>query len=275
MVLLAVVAVCMGLKTRCAFTYIVSCDCAYLALRCRDRYKKPELFYRRDLVTNTMRFESRTAYVIAVIVVGGLTIIAECMLLRWSMVMVLLLIYALLFARILTGYSLFVRPRREKEIRKLENENYKTLCYMKGNIGVDVAKKGLYDRIQQLMKDKKPFLDEKYESEDMSRQVGTNRTYLSQTLNSLSGWNFCQYVNKHRAEYAAELMAKDKNMLISEVASFSGFHSQTTFNSAFKTFIGLTPSEYKRKVWSKWRKDPSNLQEPGQQESSESSSRDE
>lgn len=271
----AVIAVCMGVKPTVIAVYVMGCDCAFLALRCRERYKEPLTFFRKDVVTHTMRFESRTAYMIAVIASGSMAVMAESSFMRWTMAVALLLTYALLVAREITGHSFFVRPSREKSIRELEYDNYKNRCSLDRNTMEDIARKGLYERIRKLMEDKRPYLDESYETEDLSRQVGTNRTYLAQTLSMFSGWNFCKFINKYRVDYAVDLIKKDKNMRISEVSTFSGFHSQTTFNSAFKFFMGVTPSEYKRHLWSKWRKYPSSLQEPGRQDPSESSSRDE
>lgn len=111
--------------------------------------------------------------------------------------------------------------------------------------------KMLFDRVEEYMEEKKPFLEEDFQMSDLAEAVFTNKAYLSKTINKVYGNNFCQYVNSYRVKYAVELMEKDDRVKVVELAMLAGFHSVVSFNMAFKLFMNTTPSEYQRTVQSK------------------------
>lgn len=106
----------------------------------------------------------------------------------------------------------------------------------------------LYDRVETYMKDHQPYLEDGFSLTELAAMMYTNKSYLSRTINRYSGYNFCQYVNKYRVEYAKEMMQKDRRIKILELAMASGFHSVASFNMAFKLHTNDTPSEYMRTV---------------------------
>ena len=96
------------------------------------------------------------------------------------------------------------------------------------------------------MESHKPYLNPALSLEDLAKDIGTNKVYLSRTINVVSGSNFCQFVNYYRVQYAKELMRENKERKMIEVAMASGFNSVVTFNMAFKINENLTPSEWLR-----------------------------
>ncbi len=68
---------------------------------------------------------------------------------------------------------------------------------------------------------------------------------LSQVLNVHMDTGFYDYINKNRITDACKQLQKT-NLNIIDVAFLVGFNSKSTFNSAFKKHIGLTPSQYKK-----------------------------
>lgn len=108
--------------------------------------------------------------------------------------------------------------------------------------------KALYDRIDESMRTKKNYLYEDFTLGDLASTVYSNKSKVSRAINTFTGQNFCQYLNKLRLEYAVDLMKRDPHMKTSEVASMSGFHSNGTFHKTFKMYMDGTPSEYMRKV---------------------------
>ena len=113
--------------------------------------------------------------------------------------------------------------------------------------GVEEMKK-MMERVEELMRSQKPFLSETYCLMDMAASVYTNKTYLSRTINMLTGKNFRQYINSYRVEYALQLMKDDHKLRVSELAELAGFHSSVTFGMAFKLNMGETPGEYLQKL---------------------------
>ena len=70
---------------------------------------------------------------------------------------------------------------------------------------------------------------------------------VSQAINEGLGKNFYDLINSHRVEEAKRLLAdpKNQNYTILSVGFEAGFNSKTTFNTVFKKFTGVTPTEYR------------------------------
>lgn len=103
---------------------------------------------------------------------------------------------------------------------------------------------GIYDRIVRLMLEKKPFLKEDFDMDDLSRYMFCNKLYLSKTINMFSGKNFRQFINYYRICHAMEILKREPRKKLAEVADMSGFHSTATFNMAFKMNTGGTPTDW-------------------------------
>jgi len=65
----------------------------------------------------------------------------------------------------------------------------------------------------------------------------TNKTYIKFLLDIRIG-------------HACNLLARNKDLSISEIAYTSGFNNLTNFNRKFKQYKGMTPSQYKRDIGS-------------------------
>jgi AraC-like DNA-binding protein len=61
--------------------------------------------------------------------------------------------------------------------------------------------------------------------------------------------NFYDLVNGYRVEEAKRLLLdpKNTNYTILSVGFEAGFNSKTTFNTVFKKFTGLTPTDFRKK----------------------------
>ncbi len=93
-----------------------------------------------------------------------------------------------------------------------------------------------------------------YAQKDLTLQktadmLKTNRTYLSKAIHEILNTTFNSLINKYRIESARKMLADENQKLSIEGIAFSvGFSSKSTFNSAFKQFTGLTPSELRAKM---------------------------
>jgi AraC-like DNA-binding protein len=97
------------------------------------------------------------------------------------------------------------------------------------------------------MENEKPFHDLELTLTSLATQVEIGRNQLSELINSGTGGNFYDFVNKYRVEEVKQLMEnpKFKDYTLLAIAFEAGFPSKSTFNSIFKKFTGLTPSEYR------------------------------
>jgi AraC-like DNA-binding protein len=91
----------------------------------------------------------------------------------------------------------------------------------------------------------KVYLDPLLSLEKLSRITYIPRNYLSHIINTKYASNFNEFVNKHRIDAVIEKLKENSGReAIINMAYEVGFNSKSTFNTAFKRYKKMTPSEY-------------------------------
>jgi len=92
----------------------------------------------------------------------------------------------------------------------------------------------------------KPFLDGKLSLNDVAQYLDISVNHISQVINEQLEMTFFDFVNSYRVdEVKARLSGPDsKNFTLLGIAYDSGFNSKSSFNSIFKKFTDLTPSQF-------------------------------
>jgi ligand-binding sensor domain-containing protein/AraC-like DNA-binding protein len=103
-------------------------------------------------------------------------------------------------------------------------------------------------RLHKLMEEEKRFLDPDLTLKKLATQLNIHYNHLSRIINEHMGKNFNDYVNSYRIEEAkAKLLAPGgAGKTVLEIAYDTGFYSKSVFNTAFKKFTGMTPSQFKK-----------------------------
>lgn len=104
----------------------------------------------------------------------------------------------------------------------------------------------LYRQIQELLDDEKPFLDPNLNVDEICKQLGTNRSYISRSINACTGLSVPRYINNRRVLYAMELYRNNLSLKVSELAVMSGFSNGVTFNTAFRLETDMSPRDWCR-----------------------------
>jgi AraC-like DNA-binding protein/ligand-binding sensor protein len=81
--------------------------------------------------------------------------------------------------------------------------------------------------------------------EDVVRHVGVSRFYFCKLFKKATGMTLTEYVSRVRLE-KAKTMLVDPSVRISEVAFAAGFGSIPQFNSVFKRYVGVAPTDYRQ-----------------------------
>ena len=104
----------------------------------------------------------------------------------------------------------------------------------------------IFEQILELMKNEKLFIDKDFSLNKLAEELNTNRTYISNIINSHAGETFIQLVNRFRIKYAKEALINEdnKNLTLETIGKEAGFKSTSTFNRVFKAETGVTPSFY-------------------------------
>ena len=100
------------------------------------------------------------------------------------------------------------------------------------------------------MKSKERFLDSELTMADLSRELNIPSKTLSQVINEGYSCNFFDYVNGFRVEKAKSIFSDPSSdkLTIQEVMYDSGFNSKSSFNTSFKKFTNLTPTQYRNSI---------------------------
>jgi AraC-like DNA-binding protein len=103
-------------------------------------------------------------------------------------------------------------------------------------------------QLSDFMQNERPYLNPNLTVADLAKPLGVHARTLSQLINNSHNCNFLEYINRHRIEYAREELANHPTKSILDVAYDSGFNSKSTFNTAFKRFVQLTPTGFRRSL---------------------------
>jgi tetratricopeptide (TPR) repeat protein len=110
----------------------------------------------------------------------------------------------------------------------------------------DSHKQEILDKIINLFDKEKVFLQSDITIDRISKQLNTNRTYVSQVINDTFKKNFSDYLNEYRVKEALKLLSDPnyKHLTIEGIASEVGFAIPTTFYRCFKKYTGVSPAFY-------------------------------
>ena len=102
-------------------------------------------------------------------------------------------------------------------------------------------------RIITLMEADKVYQNPELTLQQLASTLQLSVHNLSQAINDGLQKSFYDLVNGYRVEEAKRLLINDKdiNYTILAIGFGAGFNSKTTFNTVFKKFTGLTPSDYR------------------------------
>ena len=104
----------------------------------------------------------------------------------------------------------------------------------------------IYRLLCNLMQNEKIYKNADLNRDTLSKQLGTNAVYITNAVRKYAdGATVNEFINGYRLRHAASMLTDNPDMNINEVEYISGFNSRTTFNRCFRTFFGMSPSEYK------------------------------
>jgi AraC-like DNA-binding protein/ligand-binding sensor protein len=90
-------------------------------------------------------------------------------------------------------------------------------------------------------------LDQPITLEQMGRHVGVSRFHFCKLFKKSTGMTLTEHVARMRLE-KAKAMLVDPSVRISEAAFAAGFGSIPQFNSVFKRYVGVAPTEYRESL---------------------------
>lgn len=106
------------------------------------------------------------------------------------------------------------------------------------------------EKLEHYLLNKKPFLRTNLTMPEMAEELKISPHQLSRAINNIYRQNFNDFINSYRIDHAKTLIRSKQYslMTISAIANDSGFVSISVFNTAFKKFTGITPSQFRNNV---------------------------
>ena len=149
------------------------------------------------------------------------------------------------------GIFALTQPETYKIIHRMDGSDKsgdKPARYAKSAISSTLMSEYKNRIIECFVKDE-IYLDPDLTLSQLSDRTGLSAHTLSQVINATMGINFFTLVNRYRIEYAAELLASEKDASVISVCFRAGFNSKSAFNAIFKQHTGLTPSAYRSRTF--------------------------
>lgn len=108
------------------------------------------------------------------------------------------------------------------------------------------ADKALFERIDQLIRSERLFLDPGFSREKLEDyQIYINRNKLTPLMKQYAEASFPTYLNNLRLDYAARLLLEKPNYSVGAIAKECGIPASTTFYTLFVKKFKVTPANFR------------------------------
>jgi AraC-like DNA-binding protein len=95
------------------------------------------------------------------------------------------------------------------------------------------------------LKTEKMYTNPDLSIQDLAAEIGTNRSYISSTINTFYNRNFCSYINHYRFQELSDTLLKENDYSHKELATKCGFGSIDSMKRTVKMKTGLSMKEWK------------------------------
>lgn len=139
------------------------------------------------------------------------------------------------------GYLGFLRP-------DYLYEAHNGLKYENSSLNREKSKRYL-EQLLNYMEKEKPYRDGDLRINDLAEELSIPSHHLSQVINNQMEKNFFEFVNSYRIRDAKTFLSdpEKKDFKVLRIAFESGFNNKTSFNNAFKSEVGMTPTQFRKR----------------------------
>ena len=133
------------------------------------------------------------------------------------------------------------------EYKELEKGEFNADKYEKSGLSKEKADE-YYQKLILLMDEEKIFNQNKLTLSELAEFIPISSHNLSEVINTKTKMNFFDFINRYRIEEVKKEIVKPENdnLTILAIAMDAGFNSKSSFNTLFKKYEKVTPSEYRR-----------------------------
>lgn len=144
---------------------------------------------------------------------------------------------------------------KDQEILKLEQKNNNLSEAVDNQLSRNTSyampvdqKDELFMKIKSIFDDLYVISDVDFNINKMAEYVGSNVKYVSVVINEKFGKGFKVILNEYRVKQACKMLSDDNydRFTIKTIFESVGYRNAASFNRAFKSVMGMTPSTYQK-----------------------------
>ena len=109
--------------------------------------------------------------------------------------------------------------------------------------------KKVFKRAERATRKHKLYLQKNFRISELANRLGESSRIVSRAINLYAKGNFNSFVNEFRVRHAERLIETGKldKYTMDAIADEAGFSNKVSFNKAFRSIIGMSPSEFRDK----------------------------
>ncbi len=132
--------------------------------------------------------------------------------------------------------------------RKKQEPSERTMVY-RDKVSRNL-KNELKPKIIDVVVKQRRYLDKDYSARQLAEDIGTDIRYVSAIISSEYKMNYSAFINKYRVKRAEAILSSPRfaKLTMEEVGDMVGFANRQTFYSAFRSFKGITPADFRRMI---------------------------
>lgn len=112
---------------------------------------------------------------------------------------------------------------------------------------VEIKSQRHIQQIYRIMDDVKEHYQEQVTQAEVAARLGFSREHFSRFFKQYTGITYLEYLTRYRIDKAKQLL-EATNLTEIEIALDSGFSSVKQMSSAFKKYLSMTPSQFRRSL---------------------------
>ena len=162
---------------------------------------------------------------------------------------ILLVVIIIQNSRIKKSHKKIVDEHMKSFKMQEENIKLKKVIQNEKNLSTDILNEReienvLFPKIIELLETKELYKNPDFNLNLLSKELNTNRSYVSKAINIGVNKTFVELINDYRVAESKRLLCnkETKQLTIEAIGKEAGFNSKSTFFRVFKTITGVTPS---------------------------------
>ena len=104
----------------------------------------------------------------------------------------------------------------------------------------------MYEEITRHIEEEQCYRNSQLTLSTLADAIGISPHHLSEVLNQHAGQNFNYFINAYRVKEVCDALRAKSSATVLDIAFQAGFSSKSTFNTIFKKFTGVTPTQYRQ-----------------------------